>query len=161
MPKSAFILFTILFSLFCCRCSDSRHELKERFLASSDAEESARYAKEVGELGLNGIPIFNEVISSSIKTQDHLDSYAKLMLSLKYLNDLAKKGVYSMESVPILLNVLEKQRSIADSLITAETIKIITGVDVGYDLNFVRSYTPSDESRRKKMIQKWRESIKP
>ncbi len=69
---------------------------------------------------------------------------------------LAKVGGYSEETVPILLNVLENQRSIADSLITANTIKTITGIDVGYDLNFVKSYTSSDEPMRKEMILKWR-----
>jgi len=149
-------IFAIFICIFCSACSDSKQEIKHRFLTASDAEESARYAKKVRELGLQGIPIFTEVLSSSIEKQDNLADYAKLMLSLKYLHEMAKEGVYSKSSIPVLLDVLEKQRSIADSLITAEVIQIITGLDVGYDLNFVKSYTPADEPKRKKMILRWK-----
>jgi hypothetical protein len=152
-------IFTIFVCLFCSACSASEQEIRQRLLTSSDAEESAIYAKKVRELGLQGIPIFNEVISSSIDNQDNLDSYAKLMLSLKQLHGMAMEGVYSESSVPVLLDVLEKQRSIADSLIAAEVVKIITGLDVGYDLNFVKAYTPSEEPKRKKMILAWRSSV--
>ena len=152
-------ILTIFVCLFCSACSDSKQEIKQRLLTSSDAEESAIYAKKVRELGLQGIPIFNEVISSSIENQDNLSNYAKLMLSVKHLHDLAKEGVYSESSVPILLDLLEKQRSIADSLITAEVVQTITGLDVGYNIDFVNSYTPSDEPKRKEMISKWRSSV--
>ena len=152
-------ILTIFVCLFCSACSDSQHEIKQRIKASSDAEESAIYAKKIRELGLQGIPIFNEVISSSLENQDNLSNYAKLMLSVKHLHDLAKEGIYSESSVPILLDVLEKQRSIADSLITAEVVQTITGIDVGYNIDFVKSYTPSDEPKRKEMILKWRSSV--
>jgi hypothetical protein len=155
MLRPVYIL-SILHCLLCFACDESQQEIKKQLLTSSNAEESTIYAKKVRELGVHGIPIFNEVISSSIEKQDNLTNYAKLMVSIKHLHEMAKEGIYSKESVPVLLNVIEKQRFIADSLITAEIITIITGLDVGYNLNFVKTYTPSDEPRRKEMILKWR-----
>ena len=159
MLKPVYIAIIFLF-FFNSACSDSKQEIENRLLASTDAEESAEYARKAREMGPEGIHIFNEVISSSIVKQDNLNYYAKLMLSLNNLHAMALEGVYSDESIPILLNVLERQRSITDSLITAEILEIITGMDVGYDLEFVNSYTPSDESKRQEMIFKWKSFVR-
>lgn len=43
--------------------------------------------------------------------------------------------------------------------LTAETIRIITGVDVGYDMEFIKGYRTNDEIKRQKMIQEWEKLI--
>ena len=43
-----------------------------------------------------------------------------------------------------------------DTLVPAETIRIITGLDVGYDEQFVHSYEEEDEPARQQMLDRWR-----
>jgi hypothetical protein len=150
---------TMIITWFCFACSDSKNEIKKGLIGSTNADRYLIYANKARKLGLEGVHIFNEAISSNIQNQDSLANYSKLMISLKYLRGMAEEGIYSIDSIPILLEVIENQRSIADSLITAEIIKIITGIDVGYDFDFVNSYTPSHEPMRKDMILKWRSLV--
>jgi hypothetical protein len=58
--------------------------------------------------------------------------------------------------VPTLIRALEEQPAMADTLLTAETLRMITGLDVGYDADFVSTYTSDDEGKRREMIAKWK-----
>jgi len=133
--------------------------LKVVFLAAETLDEIQTSAVKVRGLGAQGIPIFLEVMNSNLSSQDRLESYAKLMVCINQLHELAKEGVYIKEEIPVLFLVLENQRSITDSFRTAKIIEMITGIDGGYDESFVRSYTPDNEKRRKQMISSWKAKI--
>jgi len=148
-------VFNLVVFVVCVACSISTEDIRIGFLNATSVEEANAFARKAYSLRLQGIPIFLDVINKSIENQDSLLNYGKLQISLKYMYELASNGVYSKRSVPVLLRVIKKQRSIADTLVTANTIKIITGVDVGYDYKFVQSYSSADEEKRLKMISKW------
>ena len=153
----------IVLAFFCfafVSCGDRKERVRQNFLNAETVENTQLEAVKVCELGLEGIPIFIEAIKKNIHSQDSLLGYGKLLISIRQLHMMAKKGVHSEKSVPVLLKVLKSQRSISDSLITAEAIRIITGLDVGYDEEFVRSYKLSDEPSRLEMISKWEDYIK-
>lgn len=146
--------------LLLAACSDTPDEIKSRFLMAEALDEIQASAVKVRGLGAQGIPIFLEVISSNLSSQDRLESYAKLTICINQLHELAKEGVYTKEEIPVLFSVLENQRSIADSLVTANVIEMITGIDGEYDESFVRSYTPDNEKRRKQIISSWKAKIR-
>lgn len=56
--------------------------------------------------------------------------------------------------MPVLIRVLEEQPAIGDTFVTADTLRLVTGIDVGYDV-FVSTYTSNDEVKRQRMIAKW------
>ncbi len=145
-----------LFCFICSACGISKEELTEKLLLSTNPDKTNVYANKVRELGVDGVNIFLTVISVSIDMQADVTTYGRLTICYRNLNEMAKEGIYTEESVPVLFNVLENQMGLVDSLINAETLEIITGVRVGYDKNFVHSYTLSDEPARKKMIMKWK-----
>lgn len=155
MQKTECIMLSLIL-IFVSACMDSKQKIQDRLLNSSNFDKSIIYANKAHELGIEGIPIFLKVISASINDQYNVATYGKLMLCVNHLHEMAKKGIRSEESVPILFNLLENQISITDSLITAETLEIITGIEVGYDQNFIETYNTSDEPRRKEMISKWK-----
>jgi len=141
---------------FCFACLELGQNIEERLLNSSDMNEVQFYAGMARKLGLDGIPIFLRVISHSIKNPARFIDYGKVNLCIFYLNEMAKEGRYSKESVPVLFIALKHQLYMPDTLVTAETIELITGKDIGYNHDFVTSYTDSDEPKRKEMISKWK-----
>jgi hypothetical protein len=155
MRKIKHLIFCLIL-IFCSSCADSKKEIQANLLNSSNFDKSVIYAKKARELGIEGIPIFNNVISANIDRQYNVASYGKLMLCLNHLNQMAKYGISSDESIPVLFNLLENQISISDSLITAKTIEMISETNVGYDKNFAKTYTITDEPKRREMISKWK-----
>jgi len=137
-------------------CSQTPEQIEKELLATESIDQFQISASEVRHLGAEGIPIFLNVISSSLKTRYNVISYGKLNASIRHLYEMAQEGIYSKESASILFDVLEKQISIADTLITAKTLEIITGTAVGYDEDFVRSYSLSDENKRMQLIAIWK-----
>ena len=58
--------------------------------------------------------------------------------------------------MPLLIRALEEQPAIEDTLLTADTLRMVTGIDVGYNADFVSTYTIDDEEKRREMIAKWK-----
>ncbi len=107
--------------------------------------------------GEEAIPILLTIMEESLETKYSLLSYGKLNTCLGILRDMAEDGVYTQESVPVLLHVIEEQIVISDTLITAELLTIITGIDPGWDEAFVEGYTAEDLPLWQEKIEQWRE----
>lgn len=138
-------------------CSPQRAVTLDDLLGAEDMEQFNKYAAQAKSQGINGIPLLLAMIDDSLKTKHSVFSYGKLNTSITHLHDLAADGISTMESVPILIRAIEEQVTIEDTLVTAETLQMITGVDVGYDADFVSSYEVEDEERREEMISLWRQ----
>lgn len=129
----------------------------EDLLRADDMEEFNRYASVVSLRGAKAIPIFLDVLDDSLKTKYSVFSYGKVNSTISHLHDLADKGITDVQSVPVLIRVIDAQIAVKDTLPTADLLKALTGVDVGYDRKFVETYTEQDEKKRQEMISKWRE----
>ena len=129
----------------------------EDLLQSDDIEEFNRYATAARALGAAGIPLFLEVIDDSLDSKYSVLSYGKLNSSLFQIHSMASQGIIDFHSVPVLIRAIEEQIAIDDTLMTADALRIITGVDPGYSADFVASYTPEEEETRHQMIEQWRE----
>ena len=151
--RIAILLSTLLVLTSCGQTSE---EIRDEFLATDSFDQMQASAQEIRTLGSQGVPIFLEAISNEIETQYSLKSYGRINVSLKNLHALAKEGVCDKTAAPVLFKLLEKQLDMSASLITAETLEIITGVNVGYNEEYIRSYTSEDEPKRKEMIARWR-----
>ena len=119
---------------------------------ADDYEEFNQLAWRLSWRGEEAIPILLTVMEESLETKYSLLSYGKLNTCLGILRDMAEDGVYTQESVPVLLHVIEEQIVISDTLITAELLTIITGIDPGWDEAFVEGYTAED-------LPLWQEKI--
>ena len=95
------------------------------------------------------------VVEENLGNQENVVSYGKVNIALKELNLAAKSGMLSKDAIPTLLNALSNQLSIHDTIVTSETLLILTGLDTGYDQQFVQSYTVEDEPLRLEKIEKW------
>jgi hypothetical protein len=129
----------------------------EDLLRADDMEEFNRYASIVSWRGAKAIPIFLDVLDDSLKTKYSVFSYGKVNSTISHLHDLAGKGITDVRSVPVLIRVIDAQIAVKDTLPTADLLKALTGVDVGYDKKFVETYAEQDEKRRQEMIGKWHE----
>jgi hypothetical protein len=73
------------------------------------------------------------------------------------LNDLAVKGVYTIHEIPVLLEQMDaKMVNLEASLIPADTLQRITGLDLGYNSQFVDGFAEEDEPKRQAMLNTWR-----
>ncbi len=124
-------------------------------LQAENLEEFNRYAERARALEQDGIPLLLAVLEDSLTTRYSLLSYGKTNTCLMHLHELASEGIYTVEEVPTLLRVINEQIAIMDTLVTAEILEMITGVDVGYDEEFATSYAPSDNAKRERMITDW------
>lgn len=137
----------------------SDEDLKKTFIKTDNTDVMWECAGQLTAKGKDGIPILLDVLSS-IRKEDRYSviEYGRLAVCIVSLHKLAKDGQFTYESVPILIDAFEKQIDIAQTYITAETLRIITGVDPGYSKQFVDSYTASDEDERIRQdkIAQWR-----
>ncbi len=124
---------------------------------ADDYEQFNRLAWRLSRQGEEAIPTLLIVMEQSLETKYSLLSYGKLNTCLVILHELATDGVYTLESVPVLVHVIEEQIVISDTLITAEILTIITGIDPGWDEEFVESYTLEDYPQVLEKIEQWRE----
>ena len=158
MNRSALLAATVmLIGCFFVACNSSREVTLDDLLAAEDMEQFNKFAAQAKSKGRDGIPLLLAVIDDSLKTKHEVFSYGKLNSSVLHLHDLAVDGVYTVESVPILIRAIEEQIAITDTLVTADTLQMISGVDVGYDAEFVGGYRVEDEERREEMISQWRQ----
>ena len=154
--KTKLAMVVVILGCMAAACSPQRATSLDDLLGAEDLEQFNEHAMQVKEQGVEGIPVLLAVIDDSLKTKYSVFSYGKLNTSIKHLHDLATEGVYTKESVPVLVRAIEAQTAITDTLVTAETLQMITGVNAGYDAAFVSSYKVEDEERRKEMIAEWR-----
>ena len=124
---------------------------------ADDYEEFNRLAWRHSREGAEAIPALLILMEESVETRYSLLSYGKLNTCLGILHKLAQDGVHTPESVPVLLHVIEEQIVISDTLITAEILTIITGIDPGWDEDFVNSYTLEDHPQVLEKIEQWRQ----
>ncbi|MEO3430527.1 hypothetical protein AAFN88_16835 [Pelagibius sp. CAU 1746] len=129
-------------------------------MMATDNNEDFRFlSAQAMELGKDSIPIFLAILSREIPPERKLSviELSKNGVCLARLNDLAKEGIYSIYEIPILLRHMEQEPfDLHASLIPAETLRLITGLDVGYSEQFVAGFTKADEPKRKKMLSAWR-----
>jgi hypothetical protein len=128
----------------------------EDLIRADDIEEFNRYASIARMRSAKAIPMFVEVLDDSLRSKYNVFSYGKVNSSIYHLHALAAKGTTDIRSVPMLIRALEEQPAIEDTLVTADTLRMITGLDVGYDADFVSTYTNDDEAKRREMVAKWK-----
>lgn len=147
-----FLLTTVWLLATSCQ---QTHVTSDDLIQARDMEEFNRHAAAVTALGTEGIPLLNAVLEKSLESKYDVLSYGKLNSSIFHLHELASRGTYHVDSVPVLIRVIDEQIAMGDTLLTADTLRLITGLDVGYDARFVSEYTEDDEERRREMIEKW------
>jgi hypothetical protein len=114
--------------------------------------------KQSYDKGAEGIPGILQVMRESFDAPHDPTSIAAVSQAVEYLHLLAKDGIRSKEELLVLLRAIRWQITIGDTYKTAETLRIITGLDVGYDAEFVRDYQTTDEDTRQQMIRRWEEA---
>ncbi len=150
--------FVVIILVFFVSCSNEK-DLGRKLIHADNTDEAIIYAKKIESFEEKGLPIFVEILNTLIDDQHRLNSYGKINICIDSLYNLAKKGIYSQYEAMALLKIIEVQKYIPDTLKTANILRIVTGIDVGYDEEFVKKYTAGDENQRIKMIQKWKVAI--
>lgn len=113
----------------------------------------------IAKKGEEGIPEILEVLELHMKTPYSVKSYGVIYSCIKHLSNLVDKGIYTDEVLPTLVRAIEKQIWFNHTLITANAITKLSGIDVGYNEEFVRNYTEDDEESRKAKIAVWKEFV--
>jgi hypothetical protein len=52
---------------------------------------------------------------------------------------LARNQIYIDDEAPVLIDAIAKQISMEDTYLTAETLRLITGIDPGYSMEYVKN----------------------
>ena len=153
----AFLLVAIPLGVLIARGS-SPEELVGTMIMAEDTEEFNLAAGEAAELQEKAIPLFLAVLKQHDIVKGSVLEYAKTNGSVYHLRELARRGIYSVDEVPVLLYVIEERQIYApDTVGTAEILRIITGLDVGYSKEFAEQYKAEDEPERLRKIGIWRE----
>lgn len=111
--------------------------------------------------GGEGIKEILKILEKSLQNPYNATDYSTANLSINYIYKLVSSGMkYDKKEVAeTLIMAINKQIYMTDTLTTAKTLQIVTGVDVGYNKEFVETYTENEEPKRQGMILKWKESI--
>lgn len=137
-------------------CTESPEDLSQSLKQTTNYEQAAHIAARVRRLDADGIPIFLAVLNRDVANRFSVLEYGKDNVCLMHLREMARQGIHDPAEVPVLLRVMDRQMAIGDTIVPAETIRIITGLDVGYDERFVHSYEEKDEPARQQMLERWR-----
>jgi hypothetical protein len=156
MHRARGIVLVAALAVALLACTGSQEDLSASLEQATDVEQAAQVAAKVRRLEADGIPIFLAVLDRDVHDRFSLIERAKDNVCLKHLRDLARQGIHDPAEVPVLLRVMDRQIAIADTIVPAETIRIITGLDVGYDEQFIDSYDEEDETARQQMLDRWR-----
>jgi hypothetical protein len=140
-------------------CSTNGQDLGRALLEAKTIDDAIGVAKKCEKLEAKSLLIFVKTLEVLIDKEYRLDNYGKISVCLNSLRNLANRGISSKEEAVFLLQFIQKQRLITDTLVTAEILTLITGTDVGYNKEFVEHYAPNDEGKRKQMIQEWEKAI--
>ena len=154
-----FRLFLITMALLLTSCIDNEESLGSAMLKADTIDETIMYSKKLETFKEAALPVYIEIINILIVDEHKLNNYGKINVCLDSLLNLAKKGIHSKDETIALLNIIEKQRFINDTLKTAKILETITGIDVGYNENFVKKYSSESEDSRTKMLKSWREYL--
>ena len=126
---------------------------------AENVEEMWQLAAEFKSRGKQGIPGLLHALSS-VSEQDRwaVAEYGRINVCITTLHELAKSGVYTDDEVPVLIRTIEIQIYMPDTFVTAEILRIITGVDPGYSKDFVNSFSGSetDKKNREAKISEWK-----
>lgn len=146
----------------CTRPADV-NTLGERLSETENTDEMLQLAVELKSRGKKGIPGLLRALAS-VSEQDRwaLVEYGRINVCIKTLHELAAEGVYTAEEVPILIRTLEIQTYMPDTYVTADTLRIITGVNPGYSIEFVKSYSGSEADGKARVgkIEKWKQWLR-
>jgi hypothetical protein len=106
-------------------------------------------AAELKSRGKKGIPGLLYALSSvSEKDRWKLIVYGRINACVTTLHELANAGIYIDDEVPILIRTINLQTYMPDTFVTAETLRIITGVDPGYSTDFIEAYSGSEIDKK-------------
>lgn len=105
--------------------------------------------------GEEAIPILLDVLSNEIETALVPTSMSRIGSATAALNHLAKDGIYTSESVPVLFQVIRRFPLVGETLIAAETVELISGTDVGYDDMFTEGVLLRTERERMALLDSW------
>ena len=156
MHRSRGIALLAALAIGLLACTESRDHLTGSLKQATDVEQAAQISAKVRRLEADGIPIFLAVLNRDVSDRFSLLGRAKDNVCLKHLSELARQGIHDAAEVPVLLRVMDRQMAIDDTIVPAETIRIITGLDGGYDEQFIDSYEEDDEPARQQMLDRWR-----
>ncbi len=140
-------------------CGRSSSELFDAMMEADDNEQIRFISAEIMDQGGDGIPILLAILSRDVPPDRRLSliELSKDGAALTRLNDLAVKGVYTIHEIPVLLEYMDaKMVNLQASLIPADTLQRITGLDVGYNSQFVSGFSKELEPKRQKMLSAWR-----
>lgn len=151
------ILFVTLLALL-GGCKRSPEELVGSMILTENIEEFVFRAEEASTLGDKAIPIYLAVLNRHVEIRGSPLEMDKSYWCEFHLHELARKGIYSVDEIPVLLRQLQIWPAFYKSnLLAAATLRIITGLDVGYNEQFIDNYTDADEPKRLQMLAKWRD----
>ena len=147
MKIKKYMIVCLLFSLSvgaCTRLADV-NTLGERLSEAENIDEMWQIASELKSRGKKGIPGLLYALSSvSEKDRWAVIEYGRINVCITTLHDLANAGIYIDDEVPVLIRTIGIQIHMPDTFVTAETLRIITGVDPGYSKEFVEAYSGSE-----------------
>lgn len=153
------IITIVIFLVLLSACNNKEENLNTVILHAGSTDEAIMHAKKIEKHKSDALPIFVNNIVELQKESYKVINHGKIDICLDSLLKLAKDGIYSKEEGLALIEIIQKQISIQRTLKTAEILKLITGVDVGYNQNFVENYSADKEQLRVEMINKWKEKL--
>lgn len=130
-----------------------------QFLKTDNTEEMWRYALRIEAEGTNGIPALLNALTNSLTPENRwsVTEYGRVYVCVTTLHELAKKGISTADEVPVMIFAIRNQTDVIQTFTTAETLRLITGVDPGYSQDFVKGYQEKDEPLRQSKIKQWEE----
>ena len=140
-------------------CEPSPEEALGRILLSHNTEEIHRLVADLYGHGEEAIPVYLAILNRRVEQGGSPCELTKSGRTLEYLMKLAQDGIYTVDEVPVLLRVIDDHKHVlfVNTIWPAETLRIITGVDVGWDAAFIENYTEADEPKRQAMLDEWRQ----
>jgi hypothetical protein len=131
-------------------------------LRTEDTEVMWQSAGELASRGRDSIPVFLSALTNSIAADRRWSvvESGRIGVCVEALHGLAQKGIWTEQEVQALLLVIRRQTDMAQTFATAETLRLITGVDPGYSREFIASYQETHESVRQAKIDAWEDWLK-
>src|SRR5262245_31114391 len=122
-------------------------------ILAENIEEFVFRANEASTLEDKAIPIYLAVLNRHVEIRGSPLEMDKCYWCVFHLHELARKGIYSVDEIPVLLREFQIWPAVDKSnLLAADTFQIITGIDVGYNEQFIDKYTDADEPNRLQML---------
>ena len=153
-----YLIFAFGFAGSFSSCSESQNARVKSIVENDDVNALRNVIESEIKREKHGLGVINIALRKALeKEQADASNAARVTLLTKALHALAQKNIRDRQSVPTLIDALEKQIWMPDTFYAADTLRLITGVDTGYTLSFVDSYKSDNETERKMMIVRWKE----